>query len=140
MMAGAFTVVDALIACGVNSPILFMDQTQAQRIASDIFDDTFASCKDITFKELDEHFKTYFDLSVAQGQIRLNPGVHKNIKAFMQWARDELRLGRNPNSTAFPIARVTDLIRRYHTHEKYKTDSKTLAEAAKPEKYKETTK
>lgn len=86
-MDGAFTVVDALIACGVNNIVLFMEQTQAQRIASDIFDDTFTSCKDITFKELDEHFKTYFDLSVLQGQIRLNPGVRKNIKAFVQWTR-----------------------------------------------------
>jgi hypothetical protein len=30
--------------------------------------------------------------------------------------------------------------RRYKTHEKYQTDSKTLSEAAKPEKFKETIK
>ncbi len=30
---------------------------------------------------------------------------------------------------------VSDLIRRYKAHEKYLTDSKTLAEAAKPEKF-----
>ena len=139
-MDGEFTVVDALIACGVNNAVLFMEQTQAQQIASDIFDDTFNSCRDITFKELDEHFKTYFDLSLVQGQICLNPGVRKNIKAFVQWTRDELRLGRDPSDTAFPILQVTDLICRYHTHEKYKTDSNTLAEAAKPEKFKEATK
>lgn len=95
---------------------------------------------DITFKELDEHFKTYFDLTVAQGQIRLSPGVRKNVKAFVQWTRDEIRLGRDPSDTAFPIEQVVDLIRRYNTHEKYKADSKTLAEAAKPEKFKEATK
>jgi hypothetical protein len=134
-MDGEFTVVDALIACGVNNAVLFMEQTQAQRIAGDIFDDTFNSCRDITFKELDEHFKTYFDLSLVQGQICLNPGVRKNIKAFVQWTRDELRLGRDPSDTAFPILQVTDLIRRNHTHEKYKMDSETLAEAAKPEKF-----
>ncbi|KAI2501831.1 hypothetical protein MHU86_12596 [Fragilaria crotonensis] len=116
-MEGAFTVVDALIACGVNNNVLFMEQTQAQRIASDIFDNTFTSCMDVTFRELDEHFKTYFDLTAAQGQIRLNPGIRKNIKAFVQWVRDEIRLGRDPTDTAFPIERVTDLIRRYHTHE-----------------------
>ncbi|KAI2505808.1 hypothetical protein MHU86_8670 [Fragilaria crotonensis] len=138
-MEGAFTVVDALIACGVNNNVLFMEQTQAQRIASDIFDNTFTSCMDVTFRELDEHFKTYFDLTAAQGQIRLNPGIRKNIKALVQWVRDEIRLGRDPTDTAFPIERVTDLIRRYHTHEKFKNDSKTLAEAAKPEKFKEAT-
>ena len=139
-MEGAFTVVDALTACGVNNIVLFMDQTQAQRIASEIFDDAFISCMDITFKELDEYFKTYFDLTVAQGQIRLSPGIRKSIKAFVQWTRDEILLGRDPSSTAFPIDQVVDLIRRYNTHEKYKTDSKTLAEAAKPEKFKEATK
>ena len=139
-MEGAFTVVEALTACGVNNEALFLEQTQAQRIASDIFDNAFASCMDVTFKELDEHFKTYFDLTAAQGQIRLNPGIRKNIKAFVQWTRDEIRLGREPGDTAFPIDQITDLIRRYHTHEKYKTDSRTLAEAAKPEKFKEATK
>ena len=136
-MEGAFAVIEASTACGVNNKALFMDQTQAQRIASDIFDNAFASCMDVTFKELDEHFKTYFDLTAAQGQIRLNPGIRKNIKAFVQWTRDEIRLGREPGDTAFPIDQITDLIRRYHTHEKYKTDSRTLAEAAKPEKFKE---
>jgi hypothetical protein len=49
-------------------------------------------------------------------------------------------LGRDPSSIAFPVGNVSDLIRRYKTHEKYQSDSKTLAEAAKPEKFKETTK
>ena len=137
-MDGAFTVVDALIACGVNNLVHGSDASAAD--CEQHPDDTFNSCRDITFKELDKHFKTYFDLSVVQGQIRLNPGVCYNIKAFVQWARDELQLGRDPSDTAFPIHQVTDLIRRYHTHEKYKTDSKTLVEAAKPENVKEATK
>ena len=53
------TVVDAMIACGVDNDGLFMNETQAQRLASDIFGDQFTSCLDVTFKELDEHFKTY---------------------------------------------------------------------------------
>jgi hypothetical protein len=35
---------------------------------------------------------------------------------------------------------VSDLIRRYKTHEKFQADTKTLSEAAKPEKFKESTK
>jgi hypothetical protein len=58
----------------------------------------------------------------------------------VQWTRDELRLGRNPSLSAFPVNLVSDLIRRYKTHEKFQNDSKTLAEAAKPEKFKESTK
>ena len=139
-MAELQTDLNALIACGVDNTALFMDQTQAQRIAEDIFDDVFMSCMDLTFKELDDHFKTYNDLTVAQGQIRLRPGTRKNIKAFVQWTRDELRLGRDPRLTPFPVNQVSDLIRHHKTHQKFLSDSKTLAEAAKPEKFKETTK
>ena len=139
-MANIHTVLDALIACGVDNVGLFMDETPAQRIADDIFDNLFTTCMDMTFKELDDFFKTYSDLTIAQGQIRLRPGTRKNIKAFVQWTRDELRLGREPNLSPFPVDQVSDLIRRYKTHEKFQTDSKTLAEAAKPEKFKETIK
>jgi hypothetical protein len=58
---------------------------------------------EMTFKELDEHFKTYSYLTVAQGRIRLCPVTRKNIRAFVQWTRDELRLGCKPNLTPFPV-------------------------------------
>jgi hypothetical protein len=64
-MAAILTVRDAMIACGIDNVALFFDETQAQRIAEDIFGDLFTSCMDITFKELDDHFKTYSDLTVA---------------------------------------------------------------------------
>lgn len=58
----------------------------------------------------------------------------------MQWTCDELRLRCNPSATLFPIELVSDLIHHYKTHEKIIAVSKTLAEAIKPEKFKETTK
>jgi hypothetical protein len=133
-MAQVFTILDAMIACGVDNVGLFMEETQAQCMADDIFDSVFTTCKDMTFKELDDYFKTYTEVTVAQGHIRLRPGTRRNIKAFVQWTPDELRLGRDPSLTAFPIGQVSDLIRRYTTpHEKFQADSKTLSEAAKPE-------
>ena len=98
------TVVDAMVACGLDHDVLFMGETQAQRLASDIFGNQFSACLDVTFKELDEHFKTYGDMTVAQGRIQVRVGVRKHIKAFVQWTRDELRLGRNPALTPFPLA------------------------------------
>ena len=95
---------------------------------------------DLTLKELDEHFKTYSELSQAQGQIRIPPGTRKNMKAFVQWTRDEIRLGRDPSLTPFPLGLVSDCLRRYQTLEKYVKDSSTLAEASKPGKFKENTK
>ncbi len=131
------TVLDALIVCGVDNVALFLQETQAQRVADDIFDNTFLSCLDITFKELDEHFKTYSDLTLAQGQICTHPGTRKNIKAFVQWARDEICLGRDPSLTPCSANEVSKLIRRYKTHEKFQNNSKTLSEAAKPDKFQE---
>ena len=58
------TVFNAMVACGINN---------------DIFDDTLATGMDITFEELDEHFKTYSELSLAQGQIHIPPGTRKNM-------------------------------------------------------------
>jgi hypothetical protein len=87
------TILDAMIACGVDNVALFLRETQAQRLVDGTFDDSFASCLDITFKELDNHFKMYSDLSAAHGQIYiLRPGTRKNIKAFVQWTRDKIRL------------------------------------------------
>ena len=141
MAANWSAFLDALIACGVDNDALFMGETQATRIAEeDIFDNIFSSCMDLTFKELDDHFKTYSDLTGAQGQIRLRPGTHQNIKAFVQWTCDEIRLGRNPSLNPFPVDIVSDLIRRCKTHEKYQADSKMLAEAAKRERFEESTK
>lgn len=122
-------VFNAMVACGINNVAAFQGHTQAERIAADIFDDTFATgIMDITFKELDMHPKTYSELSLAQGQIRIPPGTRKNMKAFVQWTRDEIRLGRNLSFTSFPLDHVSDCLRRYKTHKRYVTDLKTLAE------------
>ena len=52
MMAfDGITVVDAMVAGGVDHDVLFMDETQAQRLATDIFGDQFTLCLDVTFKE-----------------------------------------------------------------------------------------
>jgi uncharacterized membrane protein YgcG len=133
-------VIAALDACGIDNVSPFHGETQAARVAGDIFDNQFSTCMDIAFKELDDHFKTYGELTIAQGQIRFRPGTRKNLKAFVQWTRDEIRLGRDPSATPFPVELVSDLIRRYKTHEKFQTDAKTLAEAAKPKKIKVATK
>jgi hypothetical protein len=66
---GILSVVDAMVACGVEHDTLFQNETQAQRLASDIFGNHFSACLDVTFKELEEHFKTYGDLTAAHGRI-----------------------------------------------------------------------
>jgi hypothetical protein len=80
-IAVVHTVIDALIACGVDNVTLFQNETAAQRLTDDVFDDQFSTCQDLTFKELDDHFKTYSELTVQQGhQIRIRPGTRKNLR------------------------------------------------------------
>ena len=92
------------------------------------------------FKELESDFKTYSDSTVNQGQLRLTPRSKKNLKAFIQQVRDEVRLGRDPRNTAFPAEQATHLIRRYKGHKAFMEKSKAIAETAKPTTFTKTTK
>ena len=135
-----YTVLDALVLCGIPDAEPHNGVTKAARVANDMFNDDFRSCMDKTFEEVGYDFKGWSDLTVAQGQMRFQPGVKNKVKAFIQWCRDEYRLGRDPATAIFPVADTATLIRRYKTHTKYVTDSKTMAEAAKPEKFTSETK
>ena len=138
-MAAPFTVTDAMITCNVNNVILFQGFTQAQRLSADVFDDDFHTCMDKTTDEHDEDFKSYLILALANGQIRLNPAVKRNIRAFMQWSRDMIRTGRDPPTITFPVADAADLIRSYKTHIAYVKKSKTVIETATPAQFTSTT-
>ena len=89
-MAAPFTVLDAMILSGINNGDLFNGLTPAQRMVTEIFDDDFDSCIDKTYKELEEDFKSLSSLTVALGRITLAPGVKRNVKAFIQWSRDQI--------------------------------------------------
>ena len=67
---------------------------------------------DKTFEELDADFKSYSELTANEGRLRFSPGIKRNVKAFIQWTRDEIRLGRDPANTPFPVGRAAELIRR----------------------------
>ena len=88
----------------------------------------------VSFK-LDDDLKSYSTLTVAHGQIRLTPGIKKNIKAFIQWTRDQIRLGIDPITVRFPVANALDFIKRYKHHDAYVKKSKTITEMAKPEHF-----
>ena len=105
-MAAILTVLDAMIVCGIDNGALFMEETQAQRIAEDIFGSLFTSCMDITFKELDEHFKTFSDLTVAKGQIRLRPGIRNNVKALSNGCATRFALGVIRVTVLFPFTQL----------------------------------
>jgi hypothetical protein len=88
-MAIPLTVLDAMVICGLDKTQLaascWEGRTKAERMASDVFDDTFNSCMDKTFHELDEDFKTYSAMPANSGKITFAPGVRNKIKAFVQY-------------------------------------------------------
>ena len=130
-----FTVLDAMAQCGVNNVDLFNGQTAAERFAADLFGNDFVSCMDKTMEELNQDFKSYSELTQVQGQIRITPGAKRNTRAFIQWVRDEHRLDRNPAANAFPVDQAANLLRRHKTHTQFIANSKTISDAAKPEKF-----
>ena len=124
----SFTLANAMANCGLTA-------TEAVIFATEVFMDDFETCKDITDDDLNDSFKTFSTLTVAQGQIRMLPGQKKKVKAFNQWVKDQFRLGLNPADTEFPVIQTTALLKRANTHKKYTEKAKTLSEAAKPEKF-----
>ena len=80
----AYEVVDAMILCGIDNNALFQGNTAAARIAADLFNDAHSTCRDKTFEEINSDLKTYSELGRLQGQIRLLPGVRRNLKAYVQ--------------------------------------------------------
>ena len=132
-----YTITDAMVKCGVNNIDLFDGQTAARRFSSDIFSDSFDICMDKTMEEVQNDLKHYSNLTQAQGQIRITPGVIQRIQAFIQWTRDMIRVGLDPSLTEFPVESTALLITHYKTHKAFVDKTKTISEAAKPIKFKE---
>jgi hypothetical protein len=130
----------SLMDCGVednSGGVAWNDETASQRIASDVFNDSFNTCIDITFSELDDHWKTYSSLTAADGRIRLKPATKVNIRALVQWARHKIRMNKDPTTEMFPVASRSDLIDQYNTHKQWLADASDMAKSARPKTFTE---
>ena len=136
MVAYLQTVRSALVLCGVSDVVDWNHQTEAQRIASDLFDEEFQSFMNKKISALDEDWKTYSSVTQANGQIRLLPRAKKNIRALVQWVRDRIRLGENSADTPFPVSEASAILRRYHTHKKWLDKAKEKATTTMPKVFK----
>ena len=90
---------------------------------------------DKTYVELDDDLKSYSTLTAAHGQIRIPTGHNKNIKAFIQWTKDQIRLGIESITVRFPVANASDFIKIYKHHDACVKKSKTITELEKPDKF-----
>ena len=125
----AHTMENALIMCGVNRDniVLFDGNNAAQRIANEVFDNDLTSCVNKSNSDLENDWKTYSQLTVAQGQIRLRPATKKNIRALVQWIRDKV----------FDIttAGIITLLRKAQTHDRWESRASDMAKTAKPKQF-----
>ena len=105
-MAAANTVADALDLCGVNQDynnMIFNGATAAERVADEVFNNSYVMMLDVTFAELDDAWKSYNQLTVAEGRINIRPNTKTNIRALVQWARDCIRTDLDPAAIPFPV-------------------------------------
>ena len=90
---------------------------------------------DKTYVKLYYDLNSYSTLTATHGQIRLKPGQKKNIKAFIQRTRYQIRLRIDPITVRFPVANASDFIKRYKHHDAYIKKFKTIPKTAKPENF-----
>ena len=96
----------------------FDGKTTVQHFAEDIFDESFDSCMDKTFTDLEADFKSYASMTLAQGQLQFLSGIKNKVKTFIQWSRDQIRMGKDPVSVPFPAHKASMLLRRHNTHKR----------------------
>ena len=80
-------------------------------MARGLLSNDFATVMDKTIEDSRADFKSYSELTQNQGQIRLEPNVKRNIQAFIQWTRDEIRMGKDPTLSPFPVSDTPRLIK-----------------------------
>ena len=104
------TILEAIIAIGINNARLCNSQMRAKRIAEGIFDNDFQSCMDKSNDDIDDDLKTWSSLTVGNGWIRLQSVYKKRAKAFSQWVKD--KENEDPQNEAFDVDLTQDLLRR----------------------------
>jgi hypothetical protein len=65
-----YTVTDAMTACGIIPA-----EEHAARLAEEVFHNTSSTTMDKSFKDLDKDIESFRTLTVAEGCIRITPGI-----------------------------------------------------------------
>lgn len=128
-----FSVIDAMVECGVDNVVQWNGETAAERIAEGIFGNDYETMMSTTMEEVVDLLKSYKDLTVANGRIVLQPHVHKRIKAFVQWTRDQIRMGLDPADTLFPVVDTNIYLKNYANHKKFVDNATANQKATEPQ-------
>ena len=93
-------------------------------ISSGLFHDDFRTCIDLDRDELSSYFKTMASLKKnKEGKIPLSIETRNSMAAFVQWAKDKIRCGKDPAMYQFENKNVSLLIKRARTHKRFVEDA-----------------
>jgi len=124
-----------LTQCGVDDVDLFNGETEAQRLANEIFNNDFKECMDLTTFDLDEAFKTFSELTVANGRIRLTHGTKRFIKGFIEWVCHTTRSGMDPENIPFNPALAGLYLQHGKSHYLFTKDADTNAKGSSAKEF-----
>ena len=85
MAAAANTILDALLLCGVPVAPLFDGETPAERVATQVFLDSFETCLSISIEDVKDSITGFTKLTNAAGRIPFQPGIKRRIITLVQW-------------------------------------------------------
>ena len=115
----------------INTANIIVDVSNAdQKIDAEVFNTNFTTCLDIEFSEIEDSWKTYSSLTVADGCIRLQLITKVNIQAFIQWTLGSIRMDEDPSALNFNVINRNNLIKQYNTHNQWADNASTMANNA----------
>ena len=130
------TVTDSLVSVGIDNVDRFNGQTNARRLAADLFNDDFGSFSDKIDDKIEADLKTYLALTVANGRISLQPGQKRSVRVAMQWVIDLIRTDQDPIITPMPaVMNSVALMYMYQKHASFVKKSSTFTTTAKPSNF-----
>src|SRR6056300_1225213 len=108
-------------------------------IASEVFADDFSLVMVKSPTELNDEFNHFAKLTIQNGRLSIGPSIRRNVKAFVQWGRDKIWMGRDPSTTPFPVADAIMLTNRMKMHDDYVAQAKLYSEQSKPRPFRNET-
>ena len=126
VLPNVFTLTQQMGACDVDNEQVINGLTRAGHMAQQVFQNRYDSAMRIMKDALDGALKRFSSLMVANGQIKLPPGTVSHIQGFIQYCRDEIRLGRDPQYQLYNRVDTHYYLDRMDRHEAFVKKSESV--------------
>ena len=96
-------------------------------VATGLFQYDFETCIDLNDSALYKYFKATASLAATNGQIKFHIQQRNNIRALVQWTKDAIRTGQDPDMQEFAPTGIANILRKAESHKLYIANSTTNA-------------